>query len=1119
MKTLIFALGFLASFSLVPLFGAAAKAKSYDEHFINARMVRYPDVSATQIAFVYGGDIWVVPKTGGLAQRLSSPRGEETFPRFSPDGNYIAFSGNYDGNTDVYVIGTSGGLPKRVTHHGATDRVVDWHPNGKEIILATRMTSQKDRFNQLYTVSAAGGLPKQLPVPYGEFGSISADGKTLAYIPISVDFSTWKRYRGGMNPDIWLFNLENNSSKNLTQDDANDAQPMWHKSTLYFLSDRDVNKRANIWAYDTKKDKLRQVTNFEVFDVKFPSIGPDELVFENGGRLFLLDLRNDKTREVNISVITDQATLKPKVENVSSAIRSHGISPSAKRAVVEARGDIFTIPAENGIIRNLTRSSGIAERHPAWSPDGKHIAYFTDRSGEYELAIRPSDGSGSETLLTQLGEGFRYYPQWSPDSKKIVWIDQTMKIHLYDFETKETRFVDKQMWMYHGALNNFRVSWSSDSRYITYSGDLVNRNSAIVIYDTKENKRHQVTSGFYNDETPVFDPGGKYLYYLTGRNFDPVYSDLDNTWVYPNSFQIAAIALKKDGPSPLPVKNDEEIKKDEKENEKKDEVEKEEAKDSEKKEDKTSEDTKANDDKKSDARKEEKKEVAIDFEDFERRAYLLPIKPGYYSYLQAIKGKIIYRRNVRAGSDESKTPILIYDVEKKEEKQIIDDASRAVVSAKGDKMLLIKGSSASIVDAKENQNMSKRIATASVEVTVDPKAEWKQLFTEAWRLQRDYFYDPGLHGVNWKTMRGRYSALIDDAITRWDINYILGELIGELNSSHTYRSGGDTESSPSRGVGYLGVDFTLEDGFYRIKKILEGAAWDAEARSPLRRNGVDVKEGDYLIAVNGEPVDTSLDPWAAFQGLADKPVFLSVNSQHSAEGAREVLVQTLGSEYRLRHLAWIEENRKKVESATSGRVGYVYVPDTGRGGQAELVRQYRGQVEKEGMIIDERFNSGGQIPDRFVEFMNRPLANYWGVRDGRDWDWPPAAHHGPKVMLINGWSGSGGDAFPYYFKQAGVGPLIGTRTWGGLIGMTGSPNLIDGGSVTVPTFGIYDPEKSWIIENEGVEPDIKVVDDPALMVNGGDPQLDRAIEEVLKLMQQRPPLDVRKPKYPMRAGN
>ncbi len=1114
------ALWVITSTCLVPVGTGIAQTNNLVACGIDARMMRFPDVSSTQIAFVYAGDIWVAPKTGGTAMRLSSPRGEESFPRFSPDGTQLAFSANYDGNVDIYVVPSTGGLPRRLTFHGDLDRMLEWYPDGKSILFATPRTSEKDRFNQLYKISATGGLPQKLPVPYGEFGSISPDGKTLAYVPLSVDFRTWKRYRGGMNPAIWLFNLETFAAKNITGNEAANSLPMWHGTTLYFLSDRDKNRRANIWAFDTQKNSFRQITHFEEFDTHFPNIGPEDIVFENGGRLYLLNLATEKFSEVRIQVLTDRATLKPRLADVSKSAREPDISPSGKRVAFEARGEIFTVPAEHGVVRNLTRSSGVAERFPAWSPDGKTIAYFSDRTGEYELTVRPADGSGTEKVLTKLGPGFRYRPFWSPDSKKIAFIDQAMRIHLHNLESQETQVIGKQLWFYQDELSHFKVAWSRDSRWLAYAQDLESQHTAIALYDTKNRQQHLVTSGYYEDDRPAFDPDGKYLFYCSGRDFTPVYSDLDDTWIYPNTHQLVAVPLRKDVASPLAPRNDDEGQKEKKD---KDGQSGEGKSDAGAKKD-PSKPSKAEEDKSKDkssdeAEKEEPpKPVEIDLEGFEARAVVLPPKSGYFSDVMPIKDKLVYRRMPRAGSGDEKGTLVYYDLDKREDKTILEDVDDAILAAKGEKLLVTRKSEFAIIEPKEGQKFEKKLPVSALEMLVDPVAEWQQLFTEAWRLERDYFYDPNMHGVNWSDLRQRYGELLKDAVTRWDVNYVIGELIAELNSSHTYRSGGDLEETQQRGVGYLGVDFALENGAYRFKRIIEAAAWDAEVRSPLKTPGLEVNEGDYLLAVNGLKLDVEEEPYAAFQGLADKPVFLTVNSKPTVEGAREILVHTLGSEGRLRHLAWIEKNRRKVEEATQGRVGYVYVPDTSRHGQSELVRQFRAQFDKPGLIIDERFNSGGQIPDRFVELLSRRRLNFWGVRDGKDWSWPDVAHTGPKAMLVNGWSGSGGDCFPFYFRNAGLGPLIGTRTWGGLIGISGTPSLIDGGSVTVPTFGIYSTKGEWIIEGHGVDPDIVVVDDPSLMAKGGDPQLERAIEEVVKELNKHPPTEVRKPKYPLRAG-
>lgn len=1136
-----------AIFGLAALFQISALGLEPDASTrINARLMQMPSVSAKQIAFVYAGDIWVAPKEGGAAVRLSSPRGMETFPRFSPDGTQIAFSGNYEGNTDIYVIPASGGEPLRITHHGAPDRMLGWYPDGKSLLFASEMASFTSRVGQIYKVSATGGLPEKLPIAYGEFGAISPDGKKLAFTTVSTDFATWKRYRGGMAPDIWLYDLERGTAENVTRNDANDSQPMWHGSTLYFLSDQDQHRRQNIWAYDMQTRQTRQVTHFTDFDIHFPSIGPDAIVFERAGGLFLLDLASEQVRQVDITVVTDRATLRPRVENVSGHIRNGAISPTGKRVLFEARGEVFSLPAEHGVVRNLTDSAGVAERYPSWSPDGKWVAYFSDRTGEYELTIRAADAAGhplppgqeAEQTLTNLGPGWRYQPQWSPDSKKLVFIDSAMRIHLHDRETKRTDVIDKELWLYHGELERFRVSWSADSRWFAYASDLENRQSAIALYDTRERRRHVVTTGFFDDDMPTFDPDGKYLFYRTKRWFNAIYSEFEPTWVYANSQALVAVPLRRDVPSPLAPRNEEEqVKKDpapapgappatpkpqpanpaEPRN--------------------TSvagDDAALNETKPATpapgeakppaeaAKKPEPKQpktVEIDIADFESRAVVLPPSGGQFRDLMAIPGKLLFVRLPRAGSGTNTKPLSAYDLERREEKMIFDDADGVDLSADGKKLLVQKNRAWGIINATASdlQNF-KPLGIGWLEATIDPAQEWRQLFNDAWRIERDFFYDPNTHGVDWPAMRERYGKLIGDCVTRSDVNHVLGELLGELNVSHAYRSGGELESGEQRSVGYLGCDYKFEQGAYRIGKILEVAPWEYTIRSPLKEPGVNVKEGDWLLAVNGRTIDTTKDPWAAFQGLADRPVFITVNNKPTLEGAREVLVQPSANETWLRQYAWREANRKRVEEASGGRIGYIYVPNTAIDGQNELYRQFRAQFTKPGLIIDERWNSGGQIPDRFVELLGRKASVFWGVRDGHDWQTPQVAHNGPKAILANGWSGSGGDCFPWLFKQSGLGPIIGQRTWGGLIGMTGAPLLVDGGKVTVPTFSIYDPSGKWIIEGHGVDPDIPVVDDPAQLSRGVDPQLERAIEEVKKQLDGVQPGIPKKPAYPIRAG-
>ena len=1052
---------------------------------IDARMLRYPAVSKTQIAFVYAGDIWLVSKEGGSAFRLTSSPGEESFPRFSPDGSKVAYSASYDGNVDVYVVPSGGGEPARLTHHPMADRVVGWTPDGTRVLFASGRESGRQRYNQFYTVAATGGLPEKLVVPYGEFGSYSPDGRQFAYMPMAQDFRNWKRYRGGWSPDIWLFDLNTKASKNITSNPANDAQPMWIGGTIYFISDRGPNERNNIWAYDVKAGTSRQVTHFADFDITFPSLGPDGIVFQAGGRLYFLDVPSGKQREVPVRVVTDETTLRPRTTKVDNLIQWAAVSPTGKRALFAARGDVFTAPAEFGPVVNASRTSGVAERYPRWSPDGKTLAYWSDRTGEYELTVRPADASGEEKKITSFGAGFRYAPYWSPDSRKVAFVDQAMRVHLTDVDSGRTTKIDEcPEWMNHPTLENFEFKWSPDSRWLTYSRPTGDANSAIFLYDAKNAKLTRATTGYLNDNQPVFDPDGRYLFYASDREFAPVYGNFDNSWTYPNPTRLVAVPLRKDVPSPLHARNDYE----------------------------GAAETKKPEEKKEDSAKPaaDVKPVDIDLDGFEQRAVILPPPAGNYAEVQAVKGKLLFRRLPRTGSSDTKSPIVYFDLTEREEKPVLDDAGGFEVTADGKKMLVAAQNRWAILEIKTPQKFEKPIATAEMEAAVDPRAEWKQMFEDVYRFERDYFYDEGMHGVDWTAIKARYGKLLEDAVTRWDVDFIIGEFIGELNASHTYYGGGDKETAPARNVGLLGIDWELapsaagSPAAYRVRHIVRGGPWDAGVRAPLDEPGVNVKEGEYILAVNGVTIDTKQDPWAAFQGLGNKTVILTVNAKPAAEGSRQVLVKTLASEVELRYRAWIEERRQIVDKTTQGKVGYIYVQSTGVDAQNELVQQFMGQWKKDGLIIDERWNGGGQIPDRFIELLNRPILAYWAVRDGASWQWPPVAHRGAQVMLINGWSGSGGDAFPTYFKQAGIGPLIGTRTWGGLIGISGAPTLVDGGNVTVPTFRMYDPKGSWFAEGHGVDPDIEVIDDPSQLASGTDPQLARAIREVQERIAKMP---------------
>jgi tricorn protease len=1056
---------------------------------IDAGLFRYPDVSQTQIVFSYANDLWIMPKQGGEAVKISSPPGAEIYPKFSPDGKTLAFTGNYDGNRDVYVIPVSGGIPKRLTEHGYPDRVVDWTADGKNVLFASSRESGKERFDQFYTIPAAGGPPSKLPLAYAEFGSYSPDGSQMAVTFRSQVGRNWKRYRGGWKADIYLFNFNSLTSTDISANEvAGDEYPMWSGHWIYFLSDRGTELRMNLWRYNIDSKGFEQVTHFTDYDVHFPSLGPDDIVFEAGGKLYLYPLNGSQITEVKVTIVTDETTLKPKLASAEKTIQHTYISPDGGRVLVEARGDIFSLPAENGYVKDLTQTSGVAERYPSWSPDGKSIAFWSDHSGEYELYIGDGVDLTKAKKMTSYGAGFRYNLFWSPDNKKLAFIDKAMNIRVYDLSTGQTTQVDKALRFTQGSLEGFSCSWSSDSRWLTFSRDMENYHNAIFLYDYKNKALHQVTQGYYDCRNPVFDPDGKYIFLLTSQSYSPSYSDIDNSFIYANTTQVAVISLKKTTPSLLYPKNDTVRIATE-------------GKEAEKPKDETSK-NKA-DAKSSSESKAEEKPVDIDIEGLESRLIILPPAAGNFSTLAVAKGKVLYIKTPNTGTGEEQGTLKYFDLDKREEKTVLVNVDDMQLSSDRQKILVRRANSWAIVKPEENQKFEKPLRTSEMHMMVDPAAEWQQIFTDAWRIERDFFYDPNMHGVDWNLVKERYGNMLKGAITREDVDFIIGEMIGELSASHTYHGGGDLEDAKNVRVGYLGVDWEAEGNFYRIKRIIRGAPWDGAVRSSLDQPGSQIKEGDYILAVNGVALTTEHEPFAAFQDLANKTVELTYNSVASWNGAKTEIVETIADEYRLRNLAWIESNRKRVDEATHGEVGYIFVPSTGIDGQNDLIRQFNAQWDKKGLVIDERFNNGGQIPDRFIEMLNRAPLAFWAIRDGRIWPWPPYAHFGPKVMLINGWSGSGGDAFPDYFRKRGLGPLIGMRTWGGLIGISGAPGLIDGGGITVPTFRMLNPDGTWFKEGHGVDPDIEVREDLGQMAKGVDPQLERSITEILSELKTK----------------
>lgn len=1151
----------------------------------DATMLQFPDVWGDRIVFCYANDLWTAPKAGGTATRLASPPGAESFPKFSPDGQTIAFVGSYDGGKDIYTIPANGaGVATRVTHHPGAETLCDWSPDGKSLVFYTTGFGGLGRQQQILTVPATGGMPTQLPVPYGTFASISGDGTWLAYTPHTTDFRTWKRYRGGMATDLWLFNLNDKSSIKATTWEGTDTSPMWTtdaSGVLYYLSDQGENHLMNVWSFDPKTGKREQVSKFNEFDAKFPSIGPGadgkspEIVCQNGSKLYLVNAKTGSAKEIDVVIPGDRPGLRAKGVDYANYIAGADVSKTGKRVVVSARGDLWSLPAQQGAARPLSQTDGVAERDPVYSPDGKTIAFLSDASGEYEVYTMPADGSAEATRLTTSGEKgvpaamWRYLGIYSPDSTMLTWFDKSGSLFLTTIATGETVLVAKDM-----GGENPPHSFSSDSQWIALTLSQENQHHAVHLYSIPEKKLTRVTDPIFNAGMATFDRKGDYLYFVADRKFQATYASIDGSFIYKDSGTILCVPLRADMDSPFAPKNDVEAsdkKKDDdkKEEGKKDEAKKEDAKgdeklaeksdaskDAEKKDDSKS-DEKKSDDKKPDEKKPEDKQkddakkpkpVKIDIDGFERRAIELPVPPGSYGGLAVSdSGKLFFvtREDPDPDSDERPQGVIkMFDVAdegkdgKRTAKTVLAGVGGFSMSGDGKKLLVMKGRDMAVIDAAPDQKMDKRVPTGTMKGQIDPRVEWEQIITDVGRLHRDFFYVANMHGVDWPAQVDRYKAMLADCVTRDDVNYLIRELISELNVGHAYLTGpGDVDNTPGASISTLGCDFELVksgDGTaYRIARIWEGAPWDSDARGPLSQPGVKVKAGDYLLEVNGVAVDTAKDPWAAFVGIAPgSTITITVADVPHTKGAkaekegdadhspREVVVKAigLGEEMRLRYRAWIERNRAYVAEKSGGKVAYVYVPNTGVDGQTDLFRQFYGQRDRAAMIIDERWNGGGQIPNRFIELLNRPTLNYWAVRDGKDWEWPTDSHQGPKCMLVNGLAGSGGDCFPWYFQKTGLGKVIGTRTWGGLVGISGNPGLIDGGGIAVPTFGFYEKDGTWGVEGHGIDPDMVVEDDPALMQNGGDPQLDAAITHMLKEIESKPHVRPKRPEAPNRKG-
>ncbi|MEP7341187.1 MAG: PDZ domain-containing protein, partial [Acidobacteriota bacterium] len=990
-------------------------------------LLRQPTLSRTHIVFAYAGDLWSAPRAGGEASRLTVGIGNESSPIFSTDGSTIAFTGEYDGNTDIYTIPASGGSPHRVTFHPGEDHLVGWTPDGKQLLFFSDRSSESRRFLKLFTLPVTGGLPVELPLPMSFDGAFSPDGGRLAYEPMPRAFTAWKRYRGGMASYIWIANLADSSVEKLPRTDSNDFNAMWISDKVYFLSDREGP--VTLFSYDTKTRKVSKLINNTGLDIKSASaaVGGDAIVYEQFGVLNTYDLKSGKTARVSLTINADQLAVRPRFEKVGPRINGGAISPTGMRAVFEARGEIISVPAEKGDARNLTNTASVAERDPSWSPDGKWIAYFSDESGEYALHLRDQKATG-EVKKIKLEPSFYYAPQWSPDSKKIAFNDKRLNIWMVEIEKGEPKKVDTLI----SGGGPIVMSWSPDSRWLAYSKPLKSFFSAVFIHSPEDGKTTQVTDGLSDAQSPVFDKSGKYLYFTASTDIGPKVSGFDmSSYPHRPTRSVYVAVLRKDLPSPLAPESDEE-KTDGATGGQGDGAKKDDAKPEEKKADATAQAA----DKQAAGKKDAPKPapVAIDFDNIGQRILALPIPKRNYVGLAAAKAGALWVGELPDGAEG--VTLHIFNLEKRKLDKVIDGVQALDLSANGEKLLYRIGpnwfiASTMMAGTPAFKPGDGKIKTEEMEVWVDPKAEWEQMYRETWRIERDFFYDPNFHGLDLKAAAEKYKPYVAALAHRADLNYLFKEMLGELTVGHLYVGGGDVPDPKRVAGGLLGADYKIENGRYRFARIFNGENWNPELKAPLTQPGVNATVGEYLLAVNGRNLTGADDVYGFFESTAGKQVVITVGPNPDGTGSRQVTVVPIPNELGLRNLAWVEDNRRKVDKLSGGKLAYIYLPDTAGGGYTFFNRYFFSQLDKQGALVDERFNSGGHAADYVVDYLKKPLMSYWTGREGEDFRQPFGTMPGPKAMLINEYSGSGGDYLPYMFRRAGVGPLIGKRTWGG----------------------------------------------------------------------------------------
>jgi tricorn protease len=1084
-------------------------------------LLHSPTLSRTELAFVYGGYLWSVPREGGEARQLTTD-GHESSPIYSPDGKWIAFAGQYDGNRDVYVIPAEGGMPRRLTWHPAQDVPVAWTPDSKRVLFVSDREAYAD-FLRLYTVSAEGGPAEVLPMWRGDDAWFSPDGSRIAYVPnFQWQGTSWKRYRGGQTTPIYVLRLSDLSFERIPRENSNDSKPVWFGDTVYFLSDR--NGPVSLFAYDTKSKTVKQVIENKGLDFKSLSAGPDVLVYEQFGGIFIYDPASGKSRKVNVSIAGDLPATRAHYEKAADKIAGYGISPSGVRAVFEAHGDIFTVPGDKGDIRNLTRTTAVAERDPAWSPDGKWIAYFSDESGEYALHLADQSGLGPVKKIN-LGNppSFFYGPLWSPDSKKILYTDKRLNLWYVDVDggTPVKVMTDR----YEDPSSALSATWSPDSKWLTYAKFLENHLRAVCVYSLESGTESQITDGVSDARDPLFDGGGKFLLFATSTDIG-----LSSGWLDLSSYQhpvlrsVYAAVLKKGDASPLEPQSDEEKSKSEKDADKKPDASVEKSGDKAQDEkDKDSDKSKGGKDgdkkgEKKDEKKEQPVKVAIDLDGISQRIVALPVKAGNIVALDAGKAGTFFVTevvDVPRLHEPTHGSVSKFDLSTRKQEPFVAGVDSFAVSANGEKALYKQGPNWFItptsVAAKPGDGQLK---LEDLEVYVDPRAEWNQMYHEVWRIQRDFLYDPHAHGLNLHAAEAKYSPYLKNLGGRADLNYLFDEMLGEITIGHMFIRGGDIPEAKQVKGGLLGADYKIENGRYRLARIFNGENWNPDLKAPLTQPGVDVKVGDYLLEVNGREVRPPADVYSYFENTAGKQIRIKVGPNADGKDSREVTVVPVDNEFGLRNRAWEEDNRRKVDELSGGKLAYVHVPDTATGGFLNFNRFYFSQVGKQGAVIDERYNHGGQIADYIIDELERPLRNCAISREGEKFCSPLAQIYGPKTMIINEMSGSGGDALPWMFKQDKVGLLVGTRTWGGLVGIYNYPTLIDGGFVTAPRVAIYGLHGSWEVENHGVAPDVEVENDPASVAAGHDAQLERAVQVTLEALKKNPVVIPEHPPYP-----